>query len=114
MSQHPTNTFETEAEQLTLFPDTSGNDINGVDDNTVRRPASIYWLHPKTIAHSALQQWITERFVAEPSQSEHYLLIYSGHYRETKYKETLVTGEFLQARKTMLTLTVGTVHQRGN
>ena len=66
MTQHPAKIFQPEAEQLALLPDTSGNDINGIDDNRLRRPTPIYWHQPEKIAHGELQQWMIERFVAEP------------------------------------------------
>ena len=66
MSRRQAETFQPEPEQLALFPDVSGNVINGVDENTVRRPTPVYWHRPEKIAHGALQQWMIERFISEP------------------------------------------------
>ena len=49
-----------------MFPDVSGNTINGVDETAPRRPTPIYWHRPEGIAHGKLQQWMVERFIAEP------------------------------------------------
>lgn len=53
-------------EQLPLFPDISGNTINGLGEMSVRNPTPIYWHRPERLAHGALQQWMIKRFLAEP------------------------------------------------
>ena len=58
--------YQPNPEQLALFPDVSGNTINGVGETAPRRPTPIYWHRPEAIAHGKLQQWMVERFIAEP------------------------------------------------
>ena len=43
MSRHPPETYEDFA---ALFPDTSGNDVNGLGELKIRRPSPFFW-HPK-------------------------------------------------------------------
>ena len=53
-------------EQVPLFPEVSGNDINGLGERAPRRPTPIYWHRSEQLAHGALQQWMIKRFLAEP------------------------------------------------
>lgn len=39
------------AEQRALFPDISGNAINGLGEARRRQPAPLYWFDPDTIPH---------------------------------------------------------------
>ena len=50
--------FVPSAEQRALFPEISGNAVNGLGEDAVRRPSPIYWHSPKTLAHGALQQYM--------------------------------------------------------
>ena len=50
--------FVPSAEQRALFPEISGNAVNGLGEPAVRRPSPIYWHSPKTLAHGALQQYM--------------------------------------------------------
>lgn len=44
--------------QAALFPDISGNTINGLGEVMARRPRYVYWGNdPDEIAHGALQRW---------------------------------------------------------
>ena len=54
-------------EILGLFPDVSGNDINGLGELEERPADLIMWAHPKSIAHGAVQVHMTEEFVAHPT-----------------------------------------------
>ena len=57
MAESPYRPFTPKAEQVALFPDTSGNTINGLGE-TERRPATpIYWHNPDTLVHGELQKW---------------------------------------------------------
>jgi len=47
-------------DQLALFPEISGNTINGLGENTRRRPSPLYWFDPETIAHGKLQKYFYE------------------------------------------------------
>lgn len=39
-------------------PDVSGNDINGLGEDALRRPRHVYWAtNPDDIAHGAMQRW---------------------------------------------------------
>lgn len=53
--------FEPCEEQKALFPEISGNRINGLGESTKRPPTPIYWHSPKKIPHGRLQQWMLER-----------------------------------------------------
>lgn len=57
-------------EQVPLFPDISGNAINGLGETSVRNPTPIYWHRPERLAHGALQQWMIKRFLAEPDLAD--------------------------------------------
>lgn len=48
-------------EQLSLFPDISGNAINGLGETEVRRPSPIYWQDPRELPHGRLQDWMLEK-----------------------------------------------------
>ena len=46
--------------QQALFPDVSGNSINGLEETSRRRPRPLYWFEPDTIAHGRLQKYFYE------------------------------------------------------
>lgn len=48
-------------EQAALWPDISGNTINGVGELEVRRPSPIYWHAPDATPHGRLQLWFYSR-----------------------------------------------------
>jgi Pyruvate/2-oxoacid:ferredoxin oxidoreductase delta subunit len=54
-------TWTPDPAQLALRPDVSGNKINGLDEREFRRPTTIYWQDPATIAHGAMQEWFGQR-----------------------------------------------------
>lgn len=45
------------AEQMALWPDISGNTINGVGEDQVRPPTPVYWHAPDSTPHGRLQLW---------------------------------------------------------
>lgn len=47
--------------QRALFPDVSGNAVNGLGETTPRRATPVYWRDPATIAHGPLQQYFYAR-----------------------------------------------------
>jgi hypothetical protein len=49
------------AEQMALWPGVSGNVINGVGEQRVRRPSPIYWHAPDATPHGPLQRWFIAR-----------------------------------------------------
>lgn len=46
---------------MALWPGISGNTINGVGEDTVRRPSPIYWHAPDATPHGPLQLWFYTR-----------------------------------------------------
>lgn len=46
---------------MALWPDVSGNTINGVGEVAVRRPTPIYWHAPDATVHGPLQLWFYSR-----------------------------------------------------
>lgn len=48
-------------EQLALFPDISGNTVNGLGESESRRPTPLYWFDPDTIPHGRLQNYFSEK-----------------------------------------------------
>ena len=49
--------YQPSEEQLSLFPEVSGNDINGLGDPEPRPPRPLYWFEPDTILHGQLQKY---------------------------------------------------------
>ena len=50
--------FQPDPSQLALRPDISGNAINGLGEDTPRRPRMVYWApDPDTIPHGQMQRW---------------------------------------------------------
>ena len=52
--------YEALPEQMALWPDVSGNNINGLGETTIRRPSPIYWHDPDATPHGHLQDWMRE------------------------------------------------------
>ncbi len=52
--------YHPSAEQLALFPDISGNTVNGLGDEQLKRPTPLYWFDPDTIPHGKLQKYFYE------------------------------------------------------
>ena len=48
-------------EQMALWPALSGNTINGVGEDRVRRPTPVYWHDPDATPHGPLQRWFYSR-----------------------------------------------------
>ena len=57
-------TWRPDPEQMALKPDISGNTINGLGEDEIRRPTPVYWQDPPTIAHGVMQEWFGTREVA--------------------------------------------------
>ena len=74
MSKIKTKTFDPSKEQKALIPEISGNVINGLGEENVRRPTPIYWQKPDSIPHGPLQQWMTAKFNAVKELREVYAL----------------------------------------
>ncbi len=54
-------------EQKALWPDVSGNTINGLGEQELRRPAPIYWHDPDRTPHGRLQVWMMDQGAKEPA-----------------------------------------------
>ncbi len=48
-------------DQMSHWPEVSGNAINGVGEERPRRPSPIYWHPPDSIPHGPLQTWFYQR-----------------------------------------------------
>ena len=57
-------------EQMRHWPPKSGNAINGVGEETSRRPSPIYWHPAETIAHGPLQGWFYQRTGSDETLAE--------------------------------------------
>ncbi len=57
-------------EQMRHWPPVSGNAINGVGEETSRRPSPIYWHPPETIPHGPLQSWFYQRTGSDETLAE--------------------------------------------
>jgi Pyruvate/2-oxoacid:ferredoxin oxidoreductase delta subunit len=55
--------FTPSDEQLALWPEESGNAINGLGEQTSRRPTPIYWHHHSTIPHGKVMMWMRQRLL---------------------------------------------------
>lgn len=59
MTQH---TWTPAPDQMALKPEVSGNDINGLGEEAVRRPVPVYWaLNPADIPHGDMQLWFYKK-----------------------------------------------------
>lgn len=62
------------AEQLALFPEVSGNAINGLGETGHRRPSPIYWHYGiDDLPHKALQDYYLRQFDAKPELQDFHL-----------------------------------------
>jgi ferredoxin len=59
--------FVPSAEQQALWPEISGNTINGLGETEVRRPSPIYWHPPEMTPHGPLQTWMMDQGRKEPA-----------------------------------------------
>ncbi len=59
-------TFMPSPAQAAVWPRVSGNAINGVGEQSHRRPTPIFWHPPERIAHGALQTWYYARWDRQP------------------------------------------------
>ncbi len=65
--------YETPEEQRALFPDISGNTVNGRGERAPRRPSPLFWHYGVDIPHKALQDYYMERFEAFPELQDFHL-----------------------------------------
>ncbi|MCP5382324.1 MAG: 4Fe-4S dicluster domain-containing protein [Kordiimonadaceae bacterium] len=52
--------FVPSEEQMALWPDVSGNDINGLGETEIRRPSPIYWQTPELTPFGPLMQFFED------------------------------------------------------
>ena len=48
-------------DQLEHWPEISGNAINGLGEESARRPSPVYWHPPDSVPHGPLQNWFYQR-----------------------------------------------------
>lgn len=61
---NPHRPFVPNPDQMTQWPDISGNEINGLGETTPRRPRPVYWApNPDDIPHGPVQRWF---FTVDP------------------------------------------------
>ncbi|MDH3680045.1 MAG: 4Fe-4S dicluster domain-containing protein [Acidimicrobiia bacterium] len=64
--QRRTPVWQAPTDVLDLMGEVSGNELNGWGEPTVRQPTLVMWANPRALAHGAVQQRMTEEFVAHP------------------------------------------------
>lgn len=52
--------FVPSAEQMALWPDVSGNDLNGLGETEIRRPSPIYWQTPELTPFGPLMEFFVD------------------------------------------------------
>lgn len=73
MKRRKLETYQATETLKKLYPDVSGNTLNGVGETSPRRATQIYWNpDPDKIRHGALQQYIVDRFTAVPVLNDVY------------------------------------------
>ncbi len=74
MTRGPKPVYRPPEEQLALFPDVSGNAINGLDETRRRRPTPVFWHYGKTdLPHGALQDYYLRQFDSKPELKDFHL-----------------------------------------
>jgi ferredoxin len=63
----PKQQYQASPEQLNLWPDVSGNDINGLGEEAECRPRPIYWHDPSETPHGPLQLWMQQQSARNPA-----------------------------------------------
>lgn len=59
-------TFVPCEEQMALWPEISGNTINGLGETTVRKPSPVMWHPAEMIAHGPVQTWFWQQGAKQP------------------------------------------------
>ena len=59
--------FRPSDEQMTHWPDVSGNAINGLGEESPRNPTPIMWHNSEMLAHGDVQDWFWEQGKKEPA-----------------------------------------------
>jgi ferredoxin len=66
----PYRPFTPKPEQQALYPEVSGNTINGLGERQIRRADPIYWHEPASLAHGELQKWFYTQDPDNPAIAE--------------------------------------------
>lgn len=61
--------FSPSPEQAALFPDISGNEINGLGETVSRNPTPVYWRPPETIPHGSLIKFFYAQGADNPASN---------------------------------------------
>ena len=74
MTRRPKPAYDPPAEQLALFPDISGNAVNGLGEAGRRRPTPIFWHYGETeLPHKSLQDYYLRQFDDKPELQDFHL-----------------------------------------
>ncbi len=74
MARKPKPVYHPPAAQLALFPEVSGNTINGLDETERRRPTPVFWHYGKTdLPHKPLQDYYLRQFDDKPELQDFHL-----------------------------------------
>lgn len=74
MTRRPGRTYRPPEEQAALFPEVSGNTINGLGETVRRRPKPVFWHYGKTeLPHRALQDYYLRKFDDRPELKDFHL-----------------------------------------
>lgn len=66
---NPHRPFTPNPKQMALWPDVSGNVINGLGEPEPRRPRHVYWaVDPDDIAHGEMQRWFYQVPIHDPQE----------------------------------------------
>lgn len=66
MSTRKTPVWQPPPEIAALFPETSGNTVNGLGERTPRPPRYVMWTRPNRIAHGRVQQHVNDTYESHP------------------------------------------------
>jgi epoxyqueuosine reductase len=74
MTKREKPVYQPPPEQLALFPEISGNDLNGLGETDRRQPSPIYWHYGiEDLPHKALQDYYLRQFDGKPELQEFHL-----------------------------------------
>jgi ferredoxin len=66
MSTRKTQVWTPPAEIAALFPEVSGNAVNGLGETDARQPRYVMWTRPDRIAHGRVQQHVNDTYESHP------------------------------------------------
>ena len=78
LARDPKSIYQPPEEQLALFPNISGNALNGLGETEIRPPKPIFWHHGvENLPHKALQDYYLEKYNKVP-ELQHFQHKYGG------------------------------------